>query len=70
MLARLLAWVRNAFRKSPNAIIEGRDGPGEEPGEQRGGAGVTAPLGPRTPVLVGSDARAIPSEEEQRYPAG
>ena len=33
-------------------------------GEDFGGAGVTANLSPRTPVLVGSASRAYPPEDE------
>lgn len=60
MLTRLACFARGLFARLVPARPVGLRLPGDDPG----GAGVTANLAPRTPILVGGAARSIPPDEE------
>lgn len=57
MQSRLLLALKNLLR------LRVPSGKGDGPDEIEGGAGVRSPLKP-VPVLVGSDAKPIPKEED------
>jgi hypothetical protein len=71
MLHRLAAAIKNMMRAffSPPSRPATPAGAGKRsgPDDELGGAGVTAPLKPPPPVLVGRDAKPLPPEEEDRY---
>lgn len=71
MLSRFLTVIgktlRSIFRFRVKAGPTRRDGPGRrnDPGDGSVGAGVTVPLKPPPPVLVGKEAKPIPTGDDE-----
>lgn len=72
MISRFFAAVRRTLRLIFKIRVKA--GPGRHPGKGRHddpddgsvAVGVTVPLKPRPPVLIGKDAKAIPTDGEDR----
>ncbi len=64
MLRRLFASIRKTLRALLRIAVPARGGKRDGRDEGPGGAGVTAPLKPRPPYLVGKEAKPIPAGDE------
>jgi len=68
MLSRFLAVIRKSLRTIFRFRVKaGRDERGrrDNPDDGSVGAGVTVPLKPRPPVLVGKEAKQIPTGDDE-----
>ena len=63
MLRRFAAAIRQGMRRFFRPVVPA--GKPEGPSEEPGGAGVTAPLSPRPPVLSGGAARPFPPDDRK-----
>src|SRR5688572_12136997 len=64
MLSRFFAGLRKALRSVFRSRVKAGPGRRGDPGDGAVGAGVTVPLKPPPPVLVGKEAKAFPKIDD------